>query len=120
MTLSKFLKTQDINYAIIIEKFKFSFKNEEKLNQEAYTSIPANDKKMEYGSFLIQMIEKLEMQNQPDLLNDLLFKVFSVLNDEELNCLLKNPELILNFIHNDMNLFNLENETKNNKGKESI
>ncbi len=123
LSLSRYLDSQDINYAVVVEKFKLNPQIEDKFESKTKeTSTNRSQKKtarkMDYSIFLVHMMEKLEMQDHPDLINDLLYQVYNFLNEEEVNHMAKNPELLLNFIHNDTKVFDFGNDLKKNKGQE--
>ena len=127
--LANFLKNIDLNLAVINEKFRLSNEIEKKIERESnrkknsivrFKSLykDSMDKRMQYAAFLVTMLEKLNMQDQSDVMNDILFKTYINLNDQEILYLIEKPETILNFIINDTNIFKMN--TDGNYKKESL
>ncbi len=123
--LSTFIRKQDLKLAVVKEKYKLDNKLEEKIEIKGNEIIKSiiNDntsKKTEYSVFLVDMLEKLNMQDQPDLLNDLLYKAYNHLKDEEIKYIMENPKTLLNFIVNDTSVFETNDDAKINKVQERI
>ena len=121
--LSSFIMKQDLKLAVIKEKFKLDTKLEEKLEckenikSKSIINNQSNNKKTEYSIFLVTMLEKLNMHDQTDILNDLLYKAYNHLKDEEIQYIMENPKTLLNFIVNDTSVFD-NDDVKINKVQE--
>lgn len=123
-SLSSYMKSQDINYAVVNEIFKLNQGKVENYHQQNIEKINSNNselnqkKILKNANFIPYMIEKLELKDDADLINEMLWPLFNLLSDEEINHLWENPKLFLNFIHNDNKVFDIKDEPKKNQGQE--
>jgi hypothetical protein len=148
--LAKYMRKANIQQMITLEKYKMSMKTKNRdigriqessriLNQTNFANFgstnklvqtnnqfpPSNSRVIKYGEFLPFMLEKLSLFDYSDA-NDILFQIYSECDDNYLRYIMEHPEIVLHFIHNDVNLFdgkdaennfNSNNPTIKKKGK---
>ena len=120
--LGKYMKTQDMNYAVIEEKIriinngKLDKNDSQHLNTSVLESSRSrqhnNSVKMDFPTFQRRMLENFEIKDLPESFTELIWPSFNYLSDEEINLLLEIPEKFLLFIKNDTKVFNLNDESK--------
>ena len=109
--LRKYLKKQDLDYAIFHEKYNnMNATTNQNLIVEATNSLFPNSKKIiDYPTFMNRMMDALNLRDYEDS-NNYLYEIYSNCGDIEIAELLKRPHIINNFICFDTSLFKVHKE----------
>jgi len=104
--LRKYLKKQDLDYAIFHERYNnMNATTNQNLIVEATNSLYPNSKKIiDYPTFMNRMMDALNLRDYEDS-NNYLYEIYSNCGDKEIAELLKRPHIINNFICSDTILF---------------
>ena len=111
--LAKYMEKQDIDYLLTMEKYKNkttdengkTMLNTQQMNTGTIGNFNVVHREIEFREFSMEIINQIGDDTNSNSFNDILTEIYANCNDDEIKHLMENPELILNFIYSDTNIF---------------